>query len=158
MATKDRVSTAEGVESFNRNKALVGQQDIERETTVALAQDHAIAFVPFRFRWAIAQHVVIEHAHDLNKGHRRANVTAPATVKSAHDQPTQMLRPFIQRRCCGRDAVYGGSTPHGLLPEVLQQPNAQIFVGPCKLLLLRRRPSFPRTAMTRRASSRAGTH
>src|SRR5450759_3834555 len=100
MPAKDRVSAAEGIESFNRNEALVGQHDIERETTVALAQDHAFALVPFRFRRAIAEHVVIEHAYDLDQGHRRADMTAPATLKTAHDQPTQMLRAFIQWGRC----------------------------------------------------------
>ena len=138
---KDRVSLAKGVESFNGNKALVRQHNVERETTVALAQNHAIALVPFRFRRAIAQHVVVEHAHDLNKGHRRADMTAPATVKSAHNQSTQVLRRSSNAGVA--DAMrFTLLTPMGY-SEVLQRPDGSDIRRPVQVAFASPQPSFP---------------
>ncbi len=48
---------------------------------MALAQDHAVAAGPFRLLRPVAQHVVVEHAHDLDERHRRADMAALAAVE-----------------------------------------------------------------------------
>ena len=98
MAAEDRIAAAERVERLVGNETLFGQHDIERDAAMALAQDHAIAARPFRFVGAIAQDVVVEHAHDLDERHRRADMAALAAVQRAHDQPAQIFRALVERR------------------------------------------------------------
>src|ERR1700680_3557928 len=86
MATKNGVAVAEGIERLKRDEAFVGEHDIEREAAMSFAQDHAVAVAPVRLLWPVAQDVVIQHAHDLNKRHRRADMAAPAAFKAAHYQ------------------------------------------------------------------------
>ena len=98
MAAKDRVAAAERVECVEREETLVSQHDIERDAAMTLAQDHAVTVTPLRLRWPIAQDVIVKHAHNLDKRHRRADVAALATFKRAHHQLAQIFRPLIERR------------------------------------------------------------
>ena len=91
MAAENGIAAAEGVERLVGNEALFGEHDILRDAAVALAQDHAVAARPFRLVGAIAQHVVVEHAHDLDERHRGADMAALAAVQRAHREPAQML-------------------------------------------------------------------
>ena len=50
MAAQDRFATTERIQRLDGKEALVGQDHVERDTAVALAQDHAVAVAPLRFR------------------------------------------------------------------------------------------------------------
>ena len=58
-----------GVERLQRDEPLVGEQDVERDAAVALAQDHAIAAWPFGLARTVTQHIVIKDPHDLDERH-----------------------------------------------------------------------------------------
>src|SRR5581483_46262 len=69
MAAEDAVDAAEGVELFGLDETLVGEQRVEREAAVALAEDAAVALGPVRPRGVVAHHVVVEDAQDLDQRH-----------------------------------------------------------------------------------------
>ena len=79
-------------------KPLSASIDVERDAAVALAEDHAVAPAPVRLCGPVAQHVVVEHAHDLDQRQRRADMAALAAGKRAHDQPAQIVRALVERR------------------------------------------------------------
>src|SRR5579863_1777066 len=96
MAAEDRRSAAEPVEFIEREKALVGQNRVEREASVPLAEDRTIAVGPLRLAGPVGQDVVVEHAHDLDKRERRSDVAAAAALERTQDQPAQVQRPLVQ--------------------------------------------------------------
>ena len=153
MAAKDRVAAAERVERVDGKKALVGQHDIERDAAVPLAQDHAVAVMPRRLCGPIAQDVVVEHAHDLDQRHRRADMASLAAFKRAHHQLAQIFRPLIERRRSGLDKFYGlGAGSHLRVLHFARQSGEKVG---CKreLRRLRVRPSFRSRRRARAAAS-----
>ncbi len=82
--------------SASREEALVREERVEREAAVPLAQDEAVAFRPARVAGVEPQHVVVQHAQDLDERKRGADVAALAGFERADDRPAQRQRPGVE--------------------------------------------------------------
>ena len=91
MAAENGITAAERVERLVGNETFFGKHHILRDAAMTLAQNHAITSGPFRLVGAKAQHIVVEHAQDLDERHRGADMAALAAVQRAHREPAQIL-------------------------------------------------------------------
>jgi hypothetical protein len=87
---------AELVEMRWIEKPLVGEDCVEREAAVSLAQDEAVSAAPIGLLRTVAQHIVIEDAQNLDRRHRGADMSAIAAHQPAHHQAPQMQRPLVK--------------------------------------------------------------
>ena len=113
MTAENRIAAAEGIERLERNEALVGEHHVQRDAAVALAQDHAVAAWPFRLVRPKAQHVVVEHAHDLDERHRGADMPALAALQACA-RPSR--RKYLERSSSGGVARLEQLAPPRLPP------------------------------------------
>src|SRR5262249_11969682 len=86
---------------------------IQGKTAVPLAEDAAIALRPARLLRTNAQHVVVEHAHDLDQRQGGAKMAAAGGNRGRDDHLAQRLRSRIEGSC--RRLRLEGSFTHPLL-------------------------------------------
>ena len=89
---------AEAVELAEVEEAAIRQHGVERQATVALAQDEAVALAPVRLGRVMAQKVVVEDPDDLDQGKCRADVPTPAILDGTKDEAPQVPASIVQRR------------------------------------------------------------
>jgi hypothetical protein len=80
MASQDSVGGAESVKFFAREKSLVGQERVERQAAMSLAQNAAIAVDPPGPGGIVAENVVVQDAQDLDERIGRADVPASGSL------------------------------------------------------------------------------
>ena len=82
--------------SDSGKESAIGQQRIEREAAVALAQDRAVAVGIARVLRIDPQDVVVEHADDFDQRQRRADMAAPGGAHRAQHQPPQIEAALVE--------------------------------------------------------------
>jgi hypothetical protein len=74
---------------------VVGQNGVERETAVTLAQDEAVPIRPIRFVGAHGEYLIVKYAKDLHDRQRRSDVSAPG-AQAVDDQRTKILGALVE--------------------------------------------------------------
>ena len=85
VAAQGRFKGAETIELLWWEEALVRQLEIERQASVALAQDESVALGPMGIVRVVFQHVVEKDTHDFQDGEGRADVPALALLQDPQD-------------------------------------------------------------------------
>src|SRR5580704_17044395 len=153
MPAKNGIPAAKGVQRFVWNKTLFGQHHVLRDTTVTLAEDHAVAPAPLRLIGAKAQNVVVQNAHDFDERHRRADVSALAAMQRPYYQTAQIFRALVERRRCHVDFLrrlrYGHSYSVNFSGKALRKCRA---LASCRILASLQLPESPASARRRQSS------
>ena len=76
MSAQNTVGTAEAVQLRQREETAIGEQRVEREATVPLAEDRAVAIGVAWVRRVDPQHVVVEHADHFDQRQGRTDMAA----------------------------------------------------------------------------------
>ena len=86
VAAEDAVRGAEAVEFRLWEEPLVGEDGIERRQPWPLLRMQRSRSGQLRIPWVEAQHVVVQHAQDVDAGKRRAHMPAPRGLQHAYHQ------------------------------------------------------------------------
>src|SRR5216683_2840714 len=96
MATQNRIAVAKSVESLDREEAFVGENDVERDTSMTLAQNHPISTKPSGLARSKAQDVIVKNPQHFDQRHSRADVTPFTLIERANREPAQISRSLVE--------------------------------------------------------------
>src|SRR5689334_2095924 len=97
MSAEDAVKAAEAVQLRQLEESAIGEQRIERQTTVSLAEDRAVAVRIARVVWIDPQHVVVENTDHLDQRQRRTDMSASRGADGTEYQAAQIKTALVQR-------------------------------------------------------------
>src|SRR5205085_9914730 len=97
MTAQYAVVLAKRGQRVGREESLVGQDRVERQAAMALAEDATVPVRPARLRGAHVEDVVIEHAHDLDQGHGRPEMPSPGRNNGLYDCASKYLGASVER-------------------------------------------------------------
>ncbi|MGY4338306.1 hypothetical protein ACVWW3_003212 [Bradyrhizobium sp. LM2.9] len=115
MSAQNAVGAAEAVELRQGKEAAIGQQRIERQTPVPLAEDRAVAGRIARVVRIDPQHVVVEYADHFDQRQCRTDMSASRGADRTEDQSAQIKATLVQRAgeggfSVGRDLGHFGKS------------------------------------------------
>ena len=90
MSAQERVEVAETIKLGDREEAAIGEDGIERQAAMPLAQDEAIPLGPPGLCGPVPQEVVVKHPDDLDQRERRPDMASAAFLDA---------RKISRRRC-----------------------------------------------------------
>ena len=111
MAAQDAVARAKFPKFRFRKEPFLRQQNVERNATVAFAEDATVALGPAWIGGVELQNVVVEDAQYFHDGEGRADVSALACLDRAHDHFAQLLGATIENDLVRCDRGNCGSHP-----------------------------------------------
>src|ERR1700730_795692 len=96
MAAETRIVMAKAIQVLEREEPPIGQDGVERQAAMALAQDEAVALAPVRLGRVVAQEVVVEGADDLNQGQGRPDTPSSAILDGPENQAPEISAALVQ--------------------------------------------------------------
>src|ERR1700704_2480879 len=96
MAAEKRIVMAEAIEFLEREEAPIGQDRVERQTAMALAQDEAVTLAPVRLGRVVAQEGGIEDADDFDQRECRADMPSPTVLDGPENQAPEISAALVQ--------------------------------------------------------------
>ena len=97
MPAEEGIEMAEAVEFLEREEAAIGEDGVERQAAVPLAQDETVSIAPTGFDGPVPQKVVVEDTDDLHQGKSGADMTPPAILDGPKNKAPKMPAALIQR-------------------------------------------------------------
>ena len=79
-----------------RNEALLSEENVERQTTMPLAQNEPITDRTPRVPRLVSENVIVKHTENLHQRESRCHVSAPAGIEDPDDSSPQVERSCIK--------------------------------------------------------------